>query len=171
MEARMLDLFESAAHIASSIPDNVFTSPDDDWLPVLMLEAQNGDTVTVPIHDFMDDEFKKDMLAEILMPAVIADVKATKAVMVFSAWTSKIAAESVRDGSGDYLPPSQQPDREEYVVIIEYTRDGVTRQAWGKIMRSETEIPRLGEWEELPVDRFEGRFVDPIVKALKGVKV
>ena len=169
MDARPLDLFEAVAASAQAMPKDVFNKPDDDWIPVVFLDGPEG-TATVPVYDFMDSDEKKDLLTHSILPAMISQFKATSVVILISAWVSAKATESYEGGGGVYIPPSQQPDREERVLIVEYTREGITRQAWAPILRSETEVPQLGEWDDQATLGVDGRFVAPIVKALKGVK-
>lgn len=165
-----LDLFEYVATSAQKMPDSVFTEPDDDWTPVMFLEGKQGTTV-IPLHEYMNDDLSKNLLADVLLPMAIADFKATTAVMVVSTWISKTSSDLLNE-TGEYIRPSQQPDREELVYIMEFTREGVQRQAHAEILRSETEVPRLGEWVDVTnVESVEGRFAPPIVKALKGVRL
>jgi hypothetical protein len=167
--ARALDLFESVATIARQMPDSVFTDPEDDWAPIVFMEGKQG-RVTMPIHDFFEDELRKDLLCEVVLPAAIENFEATVVVMVVSTWVSKIAADLLTQ-TGNYIPPSQQPDRIEQVLIIEYTADGVRRKAWAEIERFADKVPQLGEWEDMEgADAMSGRFIEPIVKALKGVR-
>lgn len=166
--ARKLDLFEHVAALAASMPDNVFTDPDDDWTPVLFMEGPQGGTM-MALEPYMTDEIHKDMLASVVIPAAIDQFKPTVVVMIVSAWTSKTSGDLLRD-TGEYFPPSEQADRKEQVVVIEYTREGVTRQAFAQIKRFADKVPRLGEWEDMPPAKaVDGRFITPIVQALKGV--
>jgi hypothetical protein len=164
--ARELDTFEYVAMTASKMPDAVFTEPDDDWTPVAFLETKAGLT-TVPLAPYMGSPREKDILADLLLPTLIRDSQATRVVMILSVWVGTAASQEEMD-SPDWLPPSQQPDRTEKVLLIEYTRDGVGRQSSARIIRHDDSPPTLGEWEE-PMGqlRMEGRFVGPIVNALK----
>lgn len=168
MEARELDLFEFVAMSARLMPKSVFTEPDDDWTPVAFLDGPQGRT-TMPLVQFMGDEMSKDILCESILPSVIKQFEATTVVMVISTWISTASSKLLTD-TGKYVPPSMQADREERVMISEYTREGVTRQTWAPIIRSETEVPQLGEWSDMDAVGVGGRFVTPIVKALKGVR-
>lgn len=169
MEARELDLFEFVAMSARMLPNTVFTEPDDDWTPVAFLDGPDGRT-TMPLVQFMGDEVSKDILTQSILPSVIQQFRATTVVMVISTWVSKASSELLTD-TGKYVPPSMQADREERVLIVEYTREGVTRQAWATIQRFPDKVPQLGEWDDEGAVGVGGRFVDPIVKALKGVRV
>lgn len=167
MKARQLDLFEHVASLAASMPGAVFTEPDDDWTPVLFMDGPQGGTM-MPLVEYMNTELGKDMLADVVIPATIHQFKPSVVVMIMSTWTSETSAKLMTE-TGEYIPPSQQADRKEQVLIIEYTRDGATRQAFAQIERFADKVPRLGEWDMKPSLSMQGRFVDPIVRALKGV--
>jgi hypothetical protein len=64
---------------------------------------------------------------------------------------------------------SLRPNREEHLWLMEYTPEGVGRHSYARIHRDEKKPPTLGEWEETPADSFSGRFVEPIVRAMKSV--
>lgn len=161
------DLFEDTLENAARIPDG-FTSPDDDWAPFLFLEG--GENTIVALGGYMDNDDNKDILCEVVLPMIIASAKATKAVLVVSVWSSATSSKVLNLGEG-YMPPSTLSDREELVMVTEYTREGVTRIAQAPIIRSETEVPRLGEWEVRDDVKpgSQGRFIEPIVAALKAV--
>jgi hypothetical protein len=146
---------------------NLFTEPDDDWTPVLFMETKEGEQGIMPLHEFMGAEPMKDLLANALIPMTINEFKAVKIVMVLSVWSSEKSVQALKEDK--YVPPSQQDDREEHVLLVEMTREGVQRHSWAKIIRHKSKPPTLGEWNETTATGFDGRFVDPLVKALKAV--
>ena len=167
--AETLGLFDSVAVTARSMTTEHFTDPDDDWEPILFVEGKTGTGMT-PLGQFMRNDGSKDMLAEVVIPAVVEQFQATTVVMVLSTWTASVASKEELEPIR-YVPPSQRPDRREQLLIIEYTREGVTRQAFAEIIRHENSPPTLGDWDEQIMDKavLEGRFVEPIVKAMKAV--
>lgn len=172
MSARELDLFEFVAMQASQIPKEVFTEPDDDWTPVMFMECKDGGRQIIPLEQFMADDNTKSILANLIMPAAISHFQATKVVLVLSVWTAQVASaeelEPIR-----YVPPSQRENREEMLLLLEYTKDGVTRQSMAPIVRHEDAPPTLDDWDDLEAAPagYEGRFIQPIVDALKQVSV
>lgn len=170
MDARPLDLFEHVALQASRIPES-FTKPDDDWTPVMFMQTDESDDLSIiPLEPYMGNDREKDILAEVLMPAAIKHLKATKVVMVLSVWAAEVASpeelEPIR-----YVPPSQRDNRREMVMIVEYTSDGVTRTASAEIERHEGAPPTLGDWDDMDGAKLgDGRMITPIVKALKEVR-
>lgn len=170
MDARELDMFEMVAVLAAKMPEEIFTKPDDDWTPVAFLETPDGQ-VTMPLAPYMGSPQEKDVLSGMLLPAAITEMKASRLVMVLSVWVGKAKSKEEFE-SEDFVPPSQQPERVEKVMIMEYTREGITRSTSALIIRHENAPPTLGEWEDdfENVDRTEGRFVGTIVKALKAVQ-
>lgn len=173
MSARELDLYENVGMIAARMPGELFTKPDDDWTPAAFLQDDDGN-VSGPIGlaEFMESQHSKDMLAETALPLVIRMFAARSIVMVLSIWSARIPKEEATEYlAGAYVAPSERPDREEKLMLIELKAEGVTRHSFAPIIRHEDAPPTLGEWEEIEgVDRFAGRFVDPLVAALKSVE-
>lgn len=164
--ASELSMFDTVAVIAQSMPKELFTQPDDDWTPIAFLQGKD-EQVTFPLGEFMEDDRSKDILAHLILPGAIKHLKATSMVTVMSIWQSKTSAESL---ATEYIPPSQCEDRTEHVMITEYTAEGVQRQAFAQILRHEDKPPTLDEWQQMDdAIGFSGRFVEPIVKALKEV--
>lgn len=172
MSARELDLFEFVAMQASQIPRELFTEPDDDWTPVMFMECKDGERTILPLEQFMTDDNTKSILANLIMPAAIDHFQATKVVLVLSVWTAEVASpeelEPIR-----YVPPSQRENREEALLLLEYTRDGVTRQSMAPITRHEDTPPTLEDWDDLDEapTGYEGRFIQPIIDALRQVSI
>lgn len=162
-----LSLFDSTAVIAANMPKELFTEPDDDWAPIAFVEGE--ETVTFPMGEFMGDDRAKDILAHLLLPGLIKHSKAKTLVMIMSIWQSETSVKSLAKG-GTYIPPSQCDDRTEHVMISEYTAEGVKRQAFAQIQRHEGKPPTLGEWQQMnEATGYSGRFVEPLIKALKEV--
>lgn len=165
-----LSLYDSVAIIAGKMSEEVFTEPDDDWAPIAFVEDKDGDRMTLPLGEWMGDDRMKDVLTNLILPGAIKHVKAQKVVMILSIWQSETSAQLLRD-TDEYIPPSECDDRTEHVMVTEYTREGVTRQAFAQIQRHEESPPTLDEWRELPdAAGYTGRFIEPIVKALKEVR-
>lgn len=169
MSVHELDMFESVCASATKIPED-FTDPEDDWAPHAFIEAGDGTQGIMPLAHLMTDEMK-DALATMILPAVVKMAKASRIVLVLSVWTSKLATDEFNHESGQYAgpPPSERPDRKEYVMVIEYTAEGVGRQAYAQILRDGVHPPTLADWEDSGAVGAGGRFVDPIVAALKEV--
>ena len=168
--ARELDMFEMVAVIAAKMPDELFTKPDDDWTPVAFMETPDGQ-VSMPLAPYMGTPADKEILTGLLLPAAITEMKASRIVMVLSVWVGKAETKEEIE-SEHFVPPSQQPGRLEKVMITEYTREGITRMSSALITRHEDAPPTLGEWDDdlSNAAQSEGRFVEPIVKALKAVR-
>lgn len=160
-----LDLYQQIALRASEIP-KTFTDPGDDWAPFAFLQLRDEDAIpTLPLGMFMESAGSKDVLAEIILPEAIKQLKAVRVILLLSVWTSKMAGASL--ATGQIVQPSECIDREEKVCIMEITADGVQRQAAAPIIRLADAPPKLGEWEDWPTASAEGRFVTPLVGALR----
>lgn len=170
MNTHELDLFDQVAITAASLPKAVFTKPDDDWVPIAFLEGPEGQA-TFPIADFMDNDRSKDLLAEFILPQAISKFRAHTVVMVLSAWQGRNIPKGV--DWQDRPRPSEDPERKEILILVEYKREGVTRHTVADIIRHEDSPPTLGEWDNWGDDAklgADGRFVGPIVAAMKRVK-
>lgn len=168
-----LDLFDRIALTASLMPRQQFTKPDDDWSPMAFFEGAKGEGI-IPLDqsNLMADDKGKDVLTEILLPNVIEEMRITRIVFILSVWMSPESNRELAE-SGEYIPPSQRADRREAVFMTEMRHGGVSRQSMAYIVRYADRPPELGEWEELggggtPIG-YTGRFVDPIVAALRRV--
>lgn len=168
MSTHELDLYDHVAWTAASMPEKLFTEPDDDWTPVLFMEDADGQRMTVPIEQFMANDQMKDQLANHIIPFVIGKFSAKVAVMVLSVWRGSPIPLGV--DPDDRPRPSEDVNRSEAVMIIEYTSAGVTRSSMAQIIRHEDAPPTLGEWQDDFGQSSDGRFVGPIVKAMKKVR-
>ena len=168
MSTHELDLYDHVAYTAASISEKLFTEPDDDWTPVLFMEDADGQRMTMPIEQFMVNEQTKDLLANFIIPEVIGKFSATIAVMVLSVWRGSPIPKGV--DPDDRPRPSEDVNRTEAVMIIEYTAAGVTRSSMATIVRHEDSPPTLDEWQDDFGQSEDGRFVTPIVRAMKKVR-
>lgn len=143
-----------------------FTEPDDDFESIVVLETKDGNAAILPIGFFMETETSKELLAEVVLPVAIRKMEVQRLVFVTSAW-------AVSKEVGEMDPrPSEDPDRYEIVIATEMTADGVVDDRWAYIDRDPFGVapPQLGEFEQMPTAEHSGRFVDPLVAALKEVK-
>lgn len=147
-----------------------FDEPDDDWMPVLI-----AGEIVVPLN--FTDETAKDLMAELVMPIAIRESKAKEYAFVSSTWVSTITPpEEMRDKSTEeqmryigehYPPPSMSDQRKESVVVSFGSCDGTNEMWMAEIKRSEDKPPELSEWEYHGSNDYEGRFVEPLMKAIK----
>jgi hypothetical protein len=161
-----LDLFDHVAVTAERMAKDTFTEPDDDWTPIVFLEDATGTWAMMPIEEFMQNDRTKDMLVELIIPETIKRFEAKVVVMILSVWHSKIPKGVDWQ---DRPMPSEDPNRSEALVLTEYTAEGVKRYSMAEIIRHEDSPPTLGEWENTDATDYEGRFVQPIVKAMQRV--
>lgn len=174
--AREITFFESIALTAESMGRENFTEPDDDWVPIMfMLGEEDGKPISsmASIGHFMDSDHSKDMLATMVIPAMIRKFQAKTVVLLLNVWTAQEPMGGwFEHRQGEFIQPSQRPDRQEALTLAEYTRQGLTRYAQAKINRYEYKPPDLDEWVDLPLGEdgaIEGRFVEPIVKAMQSL--
>jgi hypothetical protein len=162
-----LTMFDQICVTARKMGEEVFTEPDSDWAPIAFFSTPDGQMPMMPLVDFMQNEDTKETLATLILPAVISQYKASAVIIVLSVWTAKLKP-GEQWGKGS-LMPSERPDRGESLMISEYLPTGV-RTVFAEIERRKDLPPLLGEWEEMDGAHLTGRFIEPIVTALKDVE-
>lgn len=155
-----------------------FTEPDDDWPPMFIAEMRGGRGAVglLPLEAFASDD-TKDVLAEVVLPAIIERFKATKFAFTTSAWLSIVGHRpDVQAAQMEgRMRPSEDPERIEIVTLTCYDAE---RHDWfgARIHRTRRRPPKLGPFQEAheiiggerrPDWNVDGRFVDPIVQALR----
>lgn len=144
-------VYESAATMAR----RRFTSPDDDWLPMLFFRTPAGvlHCVAVP----MIEDRKDDIAAA--MKAMLAMNKATEAALLTSAW---MVARPAGTPGIDSLRPSQHPARRE-VLVLTGVDDATATTRVAFIRRHPGRPPTLGDLEEAAEGpSIAGRFIDAL---------
>lgn len=146
-----------------------FEKPDDDFEPVVFLHGADK-TAIFPCGPFMENETKKDLLAEIVLPKLIRELKIEEVVTVFSAWVVRRDPGEETDGPR----PSEDPNRVEVVLVNRITKDGVQEIVTAYQSRDPRGIdpPTLSEFdynEFSDRSEYEGLFVAPLIAALKEV--
>jgi hypothetical protein len=128
-----------------------FKDPDDDWFPVLMINA-GGAIIPCMLKLTEDKEQMCQGIANLLK-----SVNADEAVLVASSWY-------VERGPGHPLgmglPVREQPDRKEVLTLSHVTKDSVSLMM-ADIHRHESSPPTLGPWKESGQDLgISGSFAD-----------
>lgn len=170
-DANSLSLYEHASIMARQLGETMFTEPDDDWEPMIFLKPgdESEGWPILPVGPFMQSNATKNILAEAVIPSAVERFQATEVVMILSTWTSENSSKMLHE-TGEYKPPSEQDDRKELLMLSEIKSTGAGRHAFAPIERHEDGPPTLGEWEELEQEAdITGRFVEPVVRALKKV--
>jgi len=119
----------------------------------------------VPISDMLRGGVPEEVVAKQLLPACIQAAGAKVAFLGICAW--KVSSRTPLT-----VAPSEHPDRQEKILIIEITADGVQRMSEAAVMRDGLSKPKLGEWRDSksePVESY-GLFVDAIVPTLQLVR-
>ena len=134
----------------------LFTRPDDDWSPIMLLETKTGPVITALSFDSADS---KEAFA-IALPSLLRKLGATLMALVVSAWTlytTPIKYElqmAMGDGS-----IRDHPDRQEKVMVTFADHTGA--ESWGALItRSEHAPPELCEFTKMDMDdaKSTGRF-------------
>lgn len=144
--------------------------------PTLLAVTKKGPLFFTP--ESLQDDRSKDAFADMSRLICIA-YEVPAAVLILESWL-KMAAE------GEALDPNERPseamDRHE-VVMLMGEAPGSTRRNIFKIVRTDAGgFFGLTEWEGLPLDQFQGRFVEllppkkptadivEVAKAMLGMK-
>lgn len=152
-----------------------FDDPEDDYAAMAFFEHDDQVTI-IPSYQFMENDTTKDLLANFVLPRAAVKLGAETVVLVFSAFGVKI--EKPTDEEWEEMPrPGEHPDRVEMLIVTEMNADGVQRSLVAYIDRDPfmKRPPTLTEFEEnfgpgTEGAHWEGRFIDPLLAALKEVQ-
>jgi hypothetical protein len=119
--------------------------PDEDWEPMLVVEAPDGVSVCTLEMDLATPK-DRDILAQVVVPDLVRSMKGTRFALVTTAWQLKMAADAKRGPARI----QDHPDRTECVIIYAFDRDE-RKRATAEITRGEGP-PKLGAWEQQPLE-------------------
>jgi hypothetical protein len=139
-----------------------FDAPDDDWSQFMAIQCVDGSVHVFYIDVLMDPRIK-DFLATWIVPRVIRETNARTFGFAFNAWAIDMKQHSERPNT----MPSDHPDRFEVLEVIVADWSGHMYTASAKINRTNTAPPILSDWDARPFDGMKGRFVDPMLAAMK----
>lgn len=167
MSETIKQLHATILDTSRSIADG-FDSPDDDWVPTVLIHAENTEKLYIlPLDPFLvNDEHGKDRLVDAIRDFVI-EQRASAVSIVASAWRATFEG-VFHPEAPPPVRPRDAPNREEALVVTTIDADGVTASS-APILRDGIKPPTLGEWEE-EGGLLSGRFVDPFRDALKIVR-
>ena len=142
----LLDLCKESVEIVPATMDG----PDGDWVPVLMYEDRNGKVHLAAIPDLTPATVKG---AATIIGDKLRAAEAVQASLVLPTWFSELA--------------DPEAPRVERILITHVDREETTCEA-AKVIRSETEKPRLGRWDIYlrDIDVGAGVFVDAMRAAI-----
>lgn len=149
------------AKILVELAAEFFNRPSSVWRArTLLFTKSDTMVIDIPPEAFESDQ-TKDALA-LSLERLIGEERAHTVVMIQEAWVADRA-----DGS-DLSPARDDPNRVESLTITvlrAYEHTG----SIAPILRKKDQPPRLGEWEDSGSSEMDGRFVDPLVAALRAV--
>lgn len=146
-----------------------FESPDDDWMSVMHIQSDKELTIVGFDPAFLQSDKTKDNMVA-AMRKVIKDFRGEKVSIINSAWMS------IRENDSEFHPevkpdvmPVDDPERKEVVMIVAVSPDEKAISSHAEIIRDGTNPPKLSEWKSMGAE-IHGRFVEPVLDALKYVK-
>ena len=137
-------------------------TPEADWDTIFFLfNDQTGMYKVLP--SFTNDQ-DKNLYFKLIIPTMIQENEVTMCGFILTAW----AVDDSLSSSKTEVRPSQHPDRIE-ILIIEALSADKNLSILFKIKRQKGKHPILELWRQ-DDEHSEGRFVEPIMKALQQNK-
>lgn len=138
MKAELLTVAKHGAEVAPE----VMAGPYGEWVTVLMYETAEGVIRTAGLSpELLRDE--NMMLAQEMIGNVLKGNAAVQAAFITPIWVA-----SVEPGDEHKVRARDHPNREERVMVTYVTQDS-TRVETARVVRSDTEKPRLGSWDHV----------------------
>lgn len=139
--------------------------PEDDWPPLLDMQADDGSVMIAHLGGYMSSEDEKNVLAALVIPGLLVMNNALQAALITSAWMAH-----GHKGDGLTRRASEHPSRKE--VVFATIADGTEWEMWcADIKRYRTKNPSLLPWKPFAQKggRMEvsGRLLDPLIKTLE----
>lgn len=133
MTAPLLTVAKRGAEAAPALMED----PQGEWLTVLLYEGADGVVHTAAL---MSESLTDDCVMETqrTMYQVLTANGAVQAALVAPVWVAPKTDDQVR--------ARDRSDRQERVMVIHVTRDA-TRTELAPVIRTESDKPRLGEWD------------------------
>ena len=123
-----------------------FTTPDDDWVPVVFVDDLREPDVpyVFSLEHCMDERVMPELWSHVI-PGIMHHVDAHVAVLVLSMW-------AVSDDDEECACSS--PHRYEILTLTTVTQGGVETEK-ARVLRSKKSPPRLDAWVEAkPIEEF-----------------
>jgi hypothetical protein len=150
-------------------------SPEDDWMPTLILEGKKASSIFGFVGDSMGGDLMKDITADQITRCIV-EFKPDCACFITTAWSLDFGDEGPSEAMVDLLRrgkirPSQHPDRIEIVNAYCYGEKGESEGEAlmiGRIQRFKDRGPKIKKWTIFEDDASaEGRFPDAIKEGFK----
>lgn len=163
-------------HLLRSIGDS-FTSPDDDWKPILIAQTPRG----VKFHEvdpiWISSSDRKEFLYRVILPNFLKQWRATRAAFAMSMWykTVSLPRENMKEHEIQNMPQVRQmsehgvrsmPDKKEgiFMTFIDRVHE---RTYIADIRRTGSSPPTLDQFHLFNQAVVSGRVVEGIRKALR----
>lgn len=155
-----------------------FLPPEDDWLPVLFLiKDQNTALVGLPPANTESEK----ILTAVIIRTTIRKTNPDAVCYLSTAWKGSMDANRFMDQesfdeaySKGWIPrPSQDPDKEEIVILVMMNRQKETGCIMGFVERRKNLHPLIKRWEELGGKNtgIGGRFGDAIEQGFASADI
>lgn len=148
-------------------------SPDSDWMPALILEGKEANSIFGFAGNPMANDMMKDIVAD-QITRCIAEFKPDCACFITTAWSldfEGVPEEEVEKYRSAQIRPSQHPDRIEIVSAYCYGEKGESEGEAvmiGYIQRFKDSHPKIKKWKIMDGNTTaEGRFPEAIQEGFK----
>lgn len=164
MEKVLIDIMKQGAREISEH----FEEADADWQPVMFAQLPDREIQIVGFDpSFLYSDASKDLMSD-LIAAYILKERLEAVGLILSAWV--LEGEEAKESQDKQIPPRDHPKRKEQLLISATDADGI-EYFHAPIIRDGKKPPRLGAWiTEERASYMTGRFVEPIINALKEVR-
>jgi hypothetical protein len=159
-----LDPFERLKRTAT-LAGSTMATPQDDWGSMVVMINHEGNILPpIPMSKMLEAGMPKELIAKQLLPGLVIASQAERVLMAINSWSLTGTAAEVHDANGSI---SGHPDREERLVLLDITAEGVQRMSMAQILRDGINPPTLSEWTDAETpEKSEGLFVDALLPAL-----
>lgn len=142
-----------------------FKEADDDWTMWLMLEVKSGEVMVIELpSEWANSDMIKEALGQILAEYA-KKVRLLKVGLVSSSWQVEGTKKDL-ENTLQRVRPSEHPNRFEAVLVVGVDPE-IQKMISARIIRTETEPPKLSEWQDMELDGLDGKMMGPLVKAFR----
>lgn len=157
-----VDPFE-ALKTTATVLGEVAGNPD--WGAMAVIVDYDGVVFPpVPIDAMLQSGMPIEILARQILPAIAQAGSAKRVLLGLSGFAIETTAPLSE------FEVSKHPDRQETLVLMDLSADGIDQMCVAKIERNEDSKATLGEWMDIESPRSDGLFVDALVPTLQLIR-
>jgi hypothetical protein len=141
-----------------------FKEPDDDWTMWLLMEVKAGEVMVVELPaEWANSDLMKEAIGR-LLAEYAKKVRLLKVGLVSSSWQVEGTKKDLE--ALQRIRPSQHPNRFEAVLVVGVDPE-IQKMISARIIRTETEPPKLADWQDMELDGLDGKMMGPLVQVFR----